>query len=115
MTRAQRVDAATLLADLSSVLAAIGAGVVVSVEDGAGAFVLGPPDVCGQVMGLIDAEYGWPAPVQLADVRSVDDLRPSPRRHPFLFDGAACLAVSISAGEYAAIRRRQAEAGPAAP
>jgi hypothetical protein len=63
-------------------------------------FVLGRPDDLGRVFGLNDEEYGWPAPVQVADVVTVDDVAPGYRRHPVLFRGKECVAMSVSWWEY---------------
>jgi hypothetical protein len=67
-------------------------------------FALGRPDDLGRVFGLIDPEYGWPHPVQLADVASVEDVAPSYRRHPMLYRGRECVAVSVSWWEYEQVR-----------
>jgi hypothetical protein len=68
-------------------------------------FALGRPDDLGHVFGMIDEEYGWPDPVQLADVATVGDLTPGYRRHPLLFRGEECVAMSVSWGEYEQVRR----------
>ena len=63
-------------------------------------FVLGPPHVLGAVFALIDEEYGWPHPVQVSDVKAVSDLMPRHRRHPLIYRGSDCLAMSIGLREY---------------
>lgn len=63
-------------------------------------FALGPPENLGRVFGLIDEEYGWPHPVQVADVVTVGDVAPSYRRHPMLYRGGECVAMSVSWWEY---------------
>jgi hypothetical protein len=68
-------------------------------------FALGRPATLGRVFGLIDEEYGWPRPIQVADVRAVPDLMPGWRRHPMLFKADDCLALSISFAEYDRLRR----------
>jgi hypothetical protein len=42
--------------------------------DGDVVFALGPSETLGRVFGLIDDEYGWPRPIQVADVRAIADL-----------------------------------------
>jgi len=82
------------------------------------AFVLGPQEICGQVLGLVDAEYGWPAPVRLEDIRSAWDLAPGPRRHPFIAVGNRAV-VGIMESEYEQILAMQPRdpppGGPGAP
>ena len=68
-------------------------------------FVFGPPEVLGQVFGLIDEEYGWPREIQISDIRSVEDLTPSHRCHPIICRGRECLAMSIGWGEYELLKR----------
>ena len=63
-------------------------------------FALGPPHVLGGVFALIDEEYGWPHPVQVSDLKAVSDLMPSHRRHPLIYRGSDCLAMSIGLREY---------------
>jgi hypothetical protein len=102
-----RVDEADLIAELPRVLEAIGRGVVFFVMRGeVCAFVLGPDEVCGRVMGLVDAEYGWPHMVRLHEVRTAEDLWPGLRQHPVLVDGERVVAVAIGDDEYAMIRAR---------
>jgi hypothetical protein len=67
-------------------------------------FALGRPDDLGRVFGLIDEEYGWPDPVQLADVATVGDVVPGYRRHPLLLRGDECVALSVSWWEYEQVR-----------
>jgi hypothetical protein len=69
-------------------------------------FVLGSPHVLGDVFGLIDAEYGWPHPIDISEVKTVSDLMPGYRRHPMLYRGSECLALSISLGEYEILKQR---------
>jgi hypothetical protein len=68
-------------------------------------FALGPPHVLGAVFALIDEEYGWPHPIQVSDVEAVSDLMPSRRRHPLIYRGSDCLAMSISLGEYELLKQ----------
>ncbi|OLS27030.1 MAG: hypothetical protein HeimC3_04970 [Candidatus Heimdallarchaeota archaeon LC_3] len=67
-------------------------------------FVLGPLDTCGNVLGLYDEEYGWPTQIMFEDVKSISDVAPSRRRHPFLFLNRKCVAVSIYNSEYQKIK-----------
>jgi len=69
-------------------------------------FAVGAPHMLGEVFGLIDAEYGWPHPIPLADVKTVADLLPGYRRHPMIERGGECLAISISVGEYELLKQR---------
>jgi hypothetical protein len=69
-------------------------------------FVLGPPQVLGQVFVLIDEEYGWPHLVQVSELKAVTDLMPGYRRHPLIYRGSDCLAMSISLGEYELLKQR---------
>ena len=69
-------------------------------------FALGPPHVLGRVFALIDEEYGWPHPIQVSDVKAVSDLMPTHRRHPLIYRGNDCLAISISLGEYQLLKQR---------
>jgi hypothetical protein len=71
-------------------------------------FALGPPATLGRVFGLIDEEYGWPRPIQVADVRAVPDLMRGRRYHPLLFQGDDCVALSISLEEYNLLRQDDA-------
>jgi hypothetical protein len=83
--------------------------------DGEVVFALGPPDPLGRVFGLIDEEYGWPRPIQVADVRAVADLMPGRRDHPLVFRGDDCLALSISIAEYHRLRQEDAVEPDRAP
>jgi hypothetical protein len=68
-----------------------------------GAFVLGPAEVLGRVVGLYDEEYGWPTPVKSdAPVRDFIPLR---RRHPLIVDGQRPIAFAVRPGEYEDIVR----------
>ncbi len=58
------------------------------------------------MLGLVDAEYGWPTDVDLASVRTLEDVLPSPREHPFLRDGDTVVAIVVSAWEWTRIRAR---------
>jgi hypothetical protein len=69
-------------------------------------FALGSPDILGEVFGLIDAEYGWPHPIPISEVKTVSDLMPGYRRHPMIYNGSDCLAMSISWGEYELLKKR---------
>ena len=68
-------------------------------------FVLGPAELCGQVLGLVDEEYGWPKRVELSEIKEVSDLAPSYRRHPFIYKGDRCVAAGIQVGEYEMIKK----------
>ncbi len=70
-----------------------------------GSFIVGPERLCGRVLGLYDAEYGWPSDVHIDGHFDATDLVPGPRRHPFLLIGKRCVAVAISRGEYETILR----------
>jgi hypothetical protein len=69
-------------------------------------FAVGAPHLLGEVFGLIDAEYGWPHPIALSEVKTVSDLLPGYRRHPIIYCGGECLAISISVGEYELLKQR---------
>jgi hypothetical protein len=69
-------------------------------------FALGSPQVLGGVFGLIDEEYGWPHPIQISEVKTVSDLMPGYRRHPMIYHGSDCLAMSISVGEYELLKQQ---------
>ena len=71
-------------------------------------FVLGPLQTLGGVFGLIDEEYGWPYHIQLSEVKALSDLVPGHRRHPLIWREAACVALSISPGEYQLLKERPA-------
>jgi hypothetical protein len=81
-------------------------------DDGRISFVLGPPSICGRVLGLFDEEYGWPAPLEVVDITGIDDLCPSRRRHPAILRNSVCLALSIMFQEYSMIRRQLAADPP---
>jgi hypothetical protein len=120
----RRISGADLLATFPAILEELSQGTTVFLVDmtaeppptsviaglvsssGEIVFALGPPDALGGVFALIDKEYGWPEPIQAADVRSAADLMPSYRRHPMLHRGADCLALSISLSEYELLRHR---------
>jgi hypothetical protein len=76
--------------------------------DGEVVFALGPPARLGRVFGLIDEQYGWPHPIQVADVRAAADLMPGWRCHPMLCKGDVCLAMSVGFSEYELLRREDA-------
>lgn len=68
-------------------------------------FALGRPDDLGRVFELIDdPEYGWPQIVQVDEVRSVEDVAPGYRSHPYLCRGQECVAMSVSWWEYELVR-----------
>ena len=69
-------------------------------------FVLGPVEICGRVLGLIDEEYGWPEPVQAGSIKTVWDIYPGPKCHPFIENESGCLAVGIQLGEYTRIKEK---------
>ena len=101
------------MADLRAALAEIatdGTVFLVSLEGttalGDDGFVLGPVSVCGNVLGLVDPEYGWPVGVKAEDVTDVMDLAPGHRRHPFISLDGTCVAAGIQTSEYAEIKRR---------
>jgi hypothetical protein len=83
-------------------------GVISGLVSAAGevVFALGPPQLLGGVFGLIDEEYGWPHPVQVSELRTVSDLMPGYRRHPVIYRGTDCLAISISLGEYELLKKK---------
>ena len=64
------------------------------------AFVIGPPSICGRVLGLYDSEYGWPREIHVDGAFSLQDVVPRPRHHPFIMRGGRCVAVVVSAEEY---------------
>ena len=57
-------------------------------------------------MGLIDEEYGWPKKIEAENIKTLENLSPGHRCHPFVFRGPVCIAVSIMIGEYELIRKR---------
>lgn len=63
-------------------------------------FVIGPHSILGEVFGLIDEEYGWPIPVKVDEVKSVEHLRPKYRKNPVLVDEQGNIAIVISLIEY---------------
>jgi len=68
-------------------------------------FVLLPPELGQDILGLVDEEYGWPSYVDLANVTSLRDIQPGHRRHPFIAqmdaDGKqTLLAISVRTTEY---------------
>lgn len=69
-------------------------------------FALGPSQVLHRVFGLIDAEYGWPRSIQVSEVGAVSDPMPGYRRHPMIYRGRDCLAMSISLGEYSDLLKK---------
>jgi hypothetical protein len=69
-------------------------------------FAFGPPQVLGEVVGLIDEEYGWPHLVHVSELKAVYDLLPAYRRHPLIYRESDCLAMSISIGEYELLKNR---------
>jgi hypothetical protein len=72
---------------------------IVRVDDGDG-FILAPEKIANHILGLYDEEYGWPHIIQTQDIKSVNDLLPGYRRHPFIFRKGGCLAGSIGIDEY---------------
>jgi hypothetical protein len=68
-------------------------------------FALGPPQVLGEVLELIDEEYGWPHLVHVSELKAVSDLMPGYRRHPLIYRESDCLAMSISLGGMNCSRR----------
>lgn len=105
---ATSIDAATLLAHLPEHLDAIEEhGIVyrVHVEQqnwrGDTTFILGPPEICGAALGLIDPEYGWPFQVAAETTTSVAELAPRHRRHPVVTLGGRAVAMGIQEVEYA--------------
>ena len=69
-------------------------------------FILGPREVCGLILGLIDEEYGWPFSVSIDQVKSISDIAPGYRKHPFISDNNNHLAVSIQKSEYEIIKKK---------
>ena len=72
-------------------------------------FIMGPKEICGSVLGLYDEEYGWPFSISLNQVKSVSDIKPSYRKHPFISGKNKNLAVSIQLSEYDVIKNRIAQ------
>lgn len=72
-------------------------------------FALGRPADLSGVLGLVDPEYGWPYPVQIADITAVGDVAPGYRRHPMLYRGRECMAMSVTWWEYQQLRGRGGE------
>jgi hypothetical protein len=100
----QRVD---LIPQLARVIQEIAAGAVFRVMEGDECwFVLGPHEICGRVLGLVDAEYGWPVNVELSSIRSIEDLGLGYRSHPFVMHEHQVVAVAVSPNEYDMILRK---------
>lgn len=72
-------------------------------------FMLVPPEVGRLVLGLVDAEYGWPVEVHIDRSFSPIDLAWGGHRHPFYMRNSQCVAVAVSEAEYKAILARRAE------
>lgn len=77
-------------------------------------FVLLPPVIGQNILGLMDEEYGWPSYVSLAEVKSLGDIQPGYRRHPFIVrvdtDGKqTVLAVAVTTREYSRILDKLSE------
>lgn len=107
------IDAADLMQRLEHILDDIqkhGVVYIVKVDaplwNGDSSFVLGPPRICAHVLGLIDAEYGWPATIEIESINSVWDMAPGHRRHPFIFRGYVCLAGAVYVNEYQMIKTK---------
>lgn len=66
--------------------------------------VIGPLEICGNVLGLIDEEYGWPYHINIYDINSPTDFLPGYRKHPFITDRNKHIAVSILYSEYKKIK-----------
>ncbi len=63
-------------------------------------FMLGPPSVCGRVLGLYDVEYGWRNEVHIDDAYTTHQLMPGHRYRPFLMREGRCVAVAVHLSEY---------------
>jgi hypothetical protein len=73
-------------------------GEVWEIGDESSYFVLGPPDLMGQVLGLYDEEYGWP---ELIDADGpIESFVPRHRSHPMIQRNGKVVAGSVSAGEF---------------
>lgn len=98
-----------LLADLDRVMHAIAAGAVFEVSDQPSPFVLGPPSL-GRVFAIFDErEYGWPEPVDVRAIVSIEDLTPGYRRHPLVVRDGSPIALSIKRAEYARLFAPEAD------
>ena len=75
-----------------------------------GDFVLVPAAIAGEVIGLCDAEYGWPVEVRVDGKFAPEDLIPRSRRHPFLVRSGRRIAGVIQRSEYRDIRRKMVAA-----
>lgn len=69
-------------------------------------FVLGPSEICGNIIGLYDEEYGWPITIKTSEINSISDLTPQHRKHPYIIDDNNHLAISISLSEYQDIKKK---------
>jgi hypothetical protein len=56
------------------------------------------------MLGLVDPEYGRPVPVRAEEARSAADLAPCDRRHPVIYCGGRCIAMSTIIAECEMIR-----------
>lgn len=100
MDALRRIGGTELILKLHEVLAEIEAGAVFEVSAVPSPFVFGPPSL-GRVFAIYDdKEYGWPEPIEVSAITSIEDLTPSHRRHPLVTRNGTPIAMSISRGEY---------------
>ena len=100
------IDAAVLMQSLDDILDDISRNGVVYIVMPDADFVIGPENICGRVLGLVDPEYGWPFPIEVKNIKSVSDIVPRWRGHPFICRNGVCLAVSIQMTEYEQIKKK---------
>jgi len=97
----RRIEGIELILKLDEVLAELEAGAVFEVSAVPSPFVLGPPSL-GRVFALYDdKEYGWPEPIEVSAITSMEHLTPARRRHPLVTRNGRPIAMSINLAEYA--------------
>lgn len=101
MSTAFHINREQLLTNLDQVLRAIEAGAVFEVADEPSPFVLGPPSLGRAFATYDEMEYGWPEPIEIDAIASIEDLTPGHRRHPLLTRKGRPIALSIKQTEYA--------------
>lgn len=72
-------------------------------------FVIGPPIICTNVIGLVNEEYGWPFHINIKTIKSITDLTPGYHKHPFIYDENKLLAISVKISEFELIKEKIAD------
>ena len=73
-------------------------------------FILGPASLLGNVLGLVDEEYGWP--ITIDATAAIEEFRPRHRGHPFIVRDNELIAISVDMGEYIEICELSGKAIP---